>query len=523
MASTIMSASEHAGQQPAVLELRNATKRFGAVAALTDVSLELHSGECLVLLGENGAGKSTLVGSILGRHLLTAGQLFIRGEEMAAYTPHLAREKGVRAVTQEFSLCESLPVYANLFVGQEIRTAGFRRKKPMRAEARRRLANLDATFTETDLVSTLTRAEQQLVEISKAITQDTEPGVILFDEPTAAISATEAQKLFQIIDRLKESGWAVVYISHRMEELRRVGERVAVLRDGRLVATHQLSEVGDQQLVNEMAGRDLSTVHPDKATSTEIGEPVLAVDRLATRSGKVVDVSFELRAGEILGIGGLVGSGKGEVAGALFGNAPIAHGEVRVDGELVARPTARAMYHLGFGFLAEDRKREGILPEHSVASNVMVERLAISRKFTRSGFQLKRKLQATAAQLIKDFDVRPAEAARMSISQLSGGNQQKALVARALSAPRKALVVVEPTAGVDVGSRMEIYRQLRGQCRDAGIGILLISSDVEELVGMCDRVIVMNTGRITTTLTGTDIIPDTIVAASFGRTEKDHS
>lgn len=503
-----------------VLQLRNATKRFGAVLALRDVSIELRAGECLVLLGENGAGKSTLVGALLGRHDLTAGQLLIRGEVVEHYSPHSARERGVRAVTQEFSLCESLPVYANLFVGQEIQRAGFRQKGRMRAEARRRLIEVDASFAETDIVSTLTRAEQQLVEICKAVTAGSEPGVILFDEPTAAISATEAEKLFQIIDRLKEAGWAVVYISHRMEELRRVGDRVAVLRDGRQVATHRLDEVADQQLINEMAGRELSALHPEKAAPADLGDPVLSVDSLATRNGKVVDVSFELRAGEILGIGGLVGSGKGDVAGALFGVAPVARGTIVAAGEPLARPSARAMYARGFGFLAEDRKREGILPETSVATNVMVERLAVSRAFSRMGFQRKRKLLDAAARLIQEFDVRPAGASRMPISQLSGGNQQKALVARALSTHRKALVVVEPTAGVDVGSRMEIYRQLRERCRDAGIGILLVSSDVEELVGMCDRVAVMNTGRITNVLQGPDITPDNIVAASFGRTKE---
>ena len=509
--------------EPAVLELRNATKRFGAVAALTDVTIELVAGECLVLLGENGAGKSTLVGAILGRHDLTAGQLLIRGEPMEHYSPHLAREHGVRAVTQEFSLCESLPVYANLFVGQELHRAGFRRKGRMREEAKRRLLEVDATFGETDLVATLTRAEQQLVEICKAVTGDTDPGVILFDEPTAAISATEAKKLFQIIDRLKHSGWAVVYISHRMEELRRVGDRVTVLRDGRHIATHRLADVSNQQLINEMAGRELSAVHPAKATSAEVGDPVLSVEGLATRNGKVVDVSFELRAGEILGIGGLVGSGKGDVAGAMFGLTAVARGTMTAAGRPLRRPSARAMYARGFGFLPEDRKREGILPETSVASNVMVERLAVSRAFSRLGFQRKRKLLDAASILIEKFDVRPAGASRMPINQLSGGNQQKALVARALSSDRKALVVVEPTAGVDVGSRMEIYRQLRSQCRQAGIGILLISSDVEELVGMCDRVAVMNTGRITSVLQGASITPDNIVAASFGQTEEDPS
>ncbi|TAP39574.1 sugar ABC transporter ATP-binding protein [Arthrobacter sp. S39] len=506
----------------AVLELRRATKKFGAVTALTDVSIELMAGECLVLLGENGAGKSTLVGAILGRHPLTEGQLLIRGEQVEHYSPHAARQHGVRAVTQEFSLCESLPVYANLFVGQEPQRAGFLRKGFMRTEARRRLTEVDATFSETDAVSALTRAEQQLVEICKAVTQDSEPGVILFDEPTAAISATEAQKLFGIIDRLKTTGWAIVYISHRMEELRRVGDRVVVLRDGRQVSTHHLADVDDRQLINEMAGRDLDTVHPAKAQESEIGKPVLSVDQLATSNGKVLDVSFELRAGEILGIGGLVGSGKGDVASAIFGLEPLTHGKIHVGGQPVSRPTPRTMYRLGFGFLAEDRKREGILPETSVAANIMVERLAISRTFSRAGFQLKRKLQNAASHLISEFDVRPAGALRMPIGQLSGGNQQKALVARALSTPRKVLVVVEPTAGVDIGSRMEIYRHLRAKCQEEGIGILLVSSDVEELVGMCDRVVVMNTGRITTALIGADITPDNIVAASFGTTEENH-
>ncbi|MGI8393175.1 sugar ABC transporter ATP-binding protein [Leucobacter sp. W1038] len=506
-----------------VLELKNATKRFGAVTALSDVSLSLIAGECLVLLGENGAGKSTLVGAILGRHKLSEGQLIIRGEVIEAYSPHAARERGVRAVTQEFSLCESLSVYENLFVGQELHSAGLRLKRRMREEASLRLKEVDATFLPTDTVGTLTRAEQQLVEICKAVTQGGDPGVILFDEPTAAISATEAEGLFAIIDQLKEQGWAIVYISHRMEELRRVGDRVTVLRDGKHIATHHLDAVSDQDLVHEMAGRALDTVFPGKAKAEEIGEVVLRVKNLATRNGKVVDAAFEIREGEVLGIGGLVGSGKGDLAGALFGHSLISHGVISINDQEVSRPSARAMYRNGFGFLPEDRKREGIFPETSVALNILMERIAVSKAYSRAGFQTKHKVLNDAADLIQKFDVRPSAASRMPISQLSGGNQQKALIARTLAAERRALVVVEPTAGVDVGSRMEIYRLLRAQCREQGIGIILVSSDVEELVGMSDRVLVMNTGRITGSLEGANITPDNIVAASFGYVKEDQA
>ncbi|MFA5607386.1 MAG: sugar ABC transporter ATP-binding protein [Leucobacter sp.] len=504
------------GRGEAVLELKNATKRFGAVTALEDVSLSLRAGECLVLLGENGAGKSTLVGAILGRHRLSEGELIIRGETVEQYSPLEARERGVRAVTQEFSLCENLNVYENLFVGQEPHRAGIRRKRVMQEEARQRLREVEASFLPTDTVSTLTRAEQQLVEICKAVTQRGDPGVILFDEPTAAISVSEAEKLFGIIDRLKAAGWAIVYISHRMEELRRVGDDVAVLRDGKLIDTHRLESVSDQQLVNEMAGRELDTVFPAKAQEHEVGDVVLRVDGMVTRNGKVREASFELRKGEVLGIGGLVGSGKGDIASALFGLSPMSSGTIHVDGKPVSRPSTRSMYRNGFGFLAEDRKREGILPETSVVTNVLIERLAVSNAYSRIGFQVKRKMRQAASRLIEEFDVRPPGASKMPISQLSGGNQQKALIARTLAAPRRVLVVVEPTAGVDVGSRMEIYRQLRQQCRDQGIGIVLVSSDAEELVGMSDRVLVMSSGRISASLNGSEITPDNIVAASFG-------
>ncbi|MFE9328448.1 sugar ABC transporter ATP-binding protein [Nocardia sp. NPDC052278] len=501
-----------------VLELRGLGKRFGAVAALEDVSLKLHAGECHVLLGENGAGKSTLVGVILGFHQPSSGDLHIRGERVERFSPQVARSSGVRAVMQEFSLYESLPVYANLFLGREERTFGLRRKRVMRKEARELLAEIDAPFGAHDIVANLTRAEQQLVEICKALTRRGDPGVILLDEPTAAISDGEVNRLFTILRRLKAEGWAILYISHRMDELRRIGDRVTVLRDGRLVATHAIDEVSDDRLITEMSGRELNRSPHAKSTVGRSGSVVLAVEHLATRNRKVRDVSFELRSGEVLGIGGLVGSGKGDLGAALFGITPLAGGRITASGASVRSPSSRTMCRLGFGHVAEDRKRAGILPDTDVALNIMIERIATTRRIARWGFLRRGRMREQADRLIGKFDVRPPGAADMPISHLSGGNQQKALVARALSTERKGLIAVEPTAGVDVGSRLQIYKHLRHECEN-GVGVLLISSDVDELVSLSDRVLVMSSGTVSAELEGADINADAIVGASFSSTQ----
>ncbi|MEU6188079.1 sugar ABC transporter ATP-binding protein [Nocardia sp. NPDC047038] len=501
-----------------VLELRGIGKRFGAVAALKDVSLQLHAGECHVLLGENGAGKSTLVGVILGFHQPSSGALHIRGEHVERYSPQVARSLGVRAVMQEFSLYESLPVYANLFLGQEEQTVGLRRKRVMRNEARELLAEIDAPFRANDIVANLTRAEQQLVEISKALTRRGDAGVLLLDEPTAALSDGEANRLLTILKRLKAEGWAILYISHRMDELRVIGDRVTVLRDGRHVATHVIDEVSDDQLITEMSGREVDRSPHNKSPISESGTVVLTVEHLATRNRKVEDVSFELRSGEVLGIGGLVGSGKGDLGAALFGITPLAGGRITAAGIPVRSLSSRTMYRLGFGYVAEDRKRGGILPDTDVAMNIMIERIALTRRLARWGLLRRGRMRQSADQLIGRFDVRPSGAAEMPISHLSGGNQQKALIARALSTKRKGLIAVEPTAGVDVGSRMQIYKHLRSECEN-GVGVLLISSDVDELVSLSDRVLVMSCGTVSAELEGADIHADAIVGASFSSTQ----
>ncbi|MQA82337.1 MAG: ATP-binding cassette domain-containing protein [Streptosporangiales bacterium] len=492
-----------------IVALEHVTKRFVGVTALADVSIEVHTGEVHVLLGENGAGKSTLVNTLIGTLQPDEGTVRLRGDEVRRLHAAQARRAGINAVLQDFSLAPTMTVAENLFLGREIRRGGVLRRGEMRRTAVERLAMIDADIDPTAEVGTLPRAEQQLVEIVKAMVGT--PGVLLLDEPTAAISDSEAERLFAIVDRVKAEGWAVLYITHRMEEVRRLGDRVTVLRDGRHISTYDLDAVEDAQLIKDMVGRDLAMVFPAKCQAP--GDTLLGLEHVSGADGKVVDVSLHVRAGEVVGVAGLVGCGKSELAKLVIGLAPTTAGTYEVCGKRISKPDPRTMLDAGIGYMPEDRKRDALALGRNVEENVTLEVMG-SRAFSPLGVTRSARLRALANRLVEQVDVRP-RTVTSEVTALSGGNQQKVVLARALSRDRKVFVVAEPTSGVDVGARQEIHAHLRSLCDD-GAGVLLVSSDLEEVVGVSDRVYVMHSSRVQVELVGDQVTDEAVVSGAFG-------
>lgn len=495
-----------------IIALSNVSKSFGTVKALKDMSLALYPGEVHVLLGENGAGKSTLVNTLVGNYAPDAGTITLRGDVLSHYSPAIARENGINVVLQDFGLAPTLTVAENLYLGREKGRFGFVDRKGEIEGAAVVLKSLGAEFDPTTEIESLTRAEQQLVEIAKGVLG--RPGALLLDEPTASISESESERLFVIVARLREQGWAILYITHRLEEMQRLGDRVTVMRDGRLIASHLKGDVPHSQLIAEMVGRPLEAVYPAKASS--FGELVLRVDDIATDDGKVRGVSLNVRRGEIVGIAGLVGCGKGDVAKSIMGISKLTHGEIEVAGRSFRRLSPSTMIDAGVGYMPEDRRRQALALELSVEDNMALE-IYRERPYSSFGISHLSRVGQVAERLVQQLDIRP-KSLKIEVGSLSGGNQQKVVLARSLTRHRDVYVVVEPTAGVDIGARAEIYANMRRLC-DSGAGVLLVSSDLEEVVGMCNRVYVMNSGSITLELNGDGINNESIVAGAFGHTQ----
>ncbi|MDI2099365.1 sugar ABC transporter ATP-binding protein [Ruicaihuangia caeni] len=494
-----------------LVELVGVSKRFGANLALSDVSLNLMPGEVHVLLGENGAGKSTIVKTILGTYQADGGRLLIGGKEVAHHSPANARASGINVVMQDFSLAPTLSVMDNLFLGRQLRRGGLLDASAMKRKTEELLSSVGAEFDANSEVGALPRSEQQLVEIMKAIMG--RKGLVVFDEPTAALSDHEAERLFQIVDRLAREGWAILYITHRLAEIQRLGHRVTVIRDGRRISEHLVREVSNQTLINQMVGREVAQAYPPKASDGSLGEVVLKLDNVTSANRKVRGVSLTVRRGEVVAVAGLVGAGKGDVLRVLAGTERMVEGTVKVNGHTTSQPSARKMTSVGVGFMAEDRKTESLAQLLTVHDNLTLEVMNV-RTNARFGLLLTRRLRRITKDLIERLEVRPQNP-DSEVGLLSGGNQQKVVLARALARQRDLLVVAEPTAGVDVGARQLIYEQLRGACA-AGAGILLISSDLEEVIGLADRVYVMNAGELVAELPAAEISDEAIVAAAFG-------
>ncbi|HTI70642.1 MAG TPA: sugar ABC transporter ATP-binding protein [Candidatus Limnocylindria bacterium] len=477
-----------------LLQLTDIAKSFGAVQALRGVSFDLRGGEVHALLGENGAGKSTLIKVVTGAHRPDSGTIEIIGQARANLTTQEARRLGIACVYQQPALFPDLTVAENIALRLEP-TGAIRRVRwtRRRTQADEWLKRLGADISARALVRNLSMPEQQLVEMACAIGANAR--IVIMDEPTASLTQQEQQRLFEVVRRLRQDGVGIIYISHRMEEVFALADRVTVLRDGESVATLRLDEVTEASLVRLMVGREVDWIFPPR--EARVGEVVLSARGLSCHDGAIRDVDFDLRAGEILGLAGLVGAGRTELARVLFGITPADQGEIRLYGQSIriASPT-EAVAH-GIGYVTEDRRRHGVHLEMSVANNITLA--SHTRLFPR-GWLRREVEQVVAAEFIETLDIKTDGADGLA-GALSGGNQQKVALARWLATRPKVLILDEPTQGVDVGAKSEIHRIIRNLAK-SGLGILMISSDLPEILGMSDRIGVMRSGTIVATLPG---------------------
>ncbi|HKW00469.1 MAG TPA: sugar ABC transporter ATP-binding protein [Vicinamibacterales bacterium] len=486
-----------------LLTARGLSKSYGGVRVLHGVDFELQAGEVHALVGENGAGKSTFVKILAGAVRAESGRVEFRGAPLPAGDPLAVRRLGLSVVYQEFTLVPELDVVDNVFLGRE-RGRPFLRRAEMARAVRQRLDELGVDVDLDVPVGQLSVAQQQLVEIARALELDA--SALVLDEPSASLSGREVTRLLTVVRQLRDRGLGVIYISHRFDEIFAVADRVTVLRDGRHVATAAAAGLDRAQLIRWMVGREVSEEFPARAPKP--GAPALEVRGLSS-VGRFRDVSFTVREGEIVGLGGLVGAGRTSTALAIVG-AIASDGEVSVHGSRVRLRTPADAIDRGLAYLTEDRKGRGIFAELSTSANITVSFL---RAFARSGMISDTREREAAARAAKDFDVRAASLDQPS-GTLSGGNQQKMLLARFLLEPRKVVILDEPTRGVDVGARAEIYA-LMNRLTAAGLAILMISSDLPELIGMSDRVVVMRDGRVAGEVERSALTPEVVMALAM--------
>ncbi|MFI6068698.1 sugar ABC transporter ATP-binding protein [Micromonospora sp. NPDC051227] len=472
-----------------VLRLTDLVKTFPGVRALDGVQLEVRAGEVHCLLGQNGAGKSTLIKVLAGVHQPDSGQVEWRGEPAAFANPQAAMKAGIATIYQELDLVEDLSVAENAFLGHEYRSFGFVRRGRMARHTRQILSRLGhGEIPPGRMVRSLPAAGKQIVSMARALSH--EARLIIMDEPSAVLAHDEVGNLFRIIRELTAQGIAVIYISHRLEEIREIGDRVTVLKDGRTTAANlPARDTPTRDLVSRMTGRTIEYVFPDRPTDDSAGADLLQVEGL-TRTGEFADVSLNVRAGEIVGIAGLVGSGRSELLETIYGARLPEAGTVQMDGK-VLRPGVGAAVRAGMGMAPEERKSQALLLGEPIYRNVT---LATFGRYARLGFTNAAKERAEADRIAETLELRPRDVDR-PVRTLSGGNQQKVVVGRWLLGGTKLLLLDEPTRGVDVGARAELYQVIRALAAQ-GVGVLLVSSEVPEVLGLADRVLVMREGRV---------------------------
>jgi ribose transport system ATP-binding protein len=474
-----------------LLEMRGIVKRFPGVLALGGVDLDVQAGEVHCLLGQNGAGKSTLIKVLSASYQPDEGEVLWEGEAVALPTPQAAMRLGISTIYQELDLVPELTVAENIFLGHELAAAGISRRARTNREARDLLVRLGhPEISVTRAVGRLSPAAQQIVSMARALSQDTR--LLILDEPSAVLDQGEVDNLFRVIRDLTDEGVAVVYISHRLEEIRQIGDRITVLKDGSTVATGlPARETPTSELIRLMTGRTIQNVFPrGQGLAPTVGEPVLEIEGLEL-AGVFERVDLTVRAGEIVGLAGLVGAGRSEILETVYGARRASAGTVRVHGQRVRRGSVPAAVRAGMGLAPEERKSQGLLLDQSVTNNITASTLG---RVSRLGVLDRRAERRAATEVASSLDVRPAGVDRL-VRLLSGGNQQKVVLARWLLRECRVLLLDEPTRGVDVGARTEIYALVRSLA-DAGVAVVVVSSEVEEVLGLADRVLVIREGRV---------------------------
>ena len=472
-----------------LLQMERIVKTFPGVRALDGVDLDVVAGEVHCLLGQNGAGKSTLIKVLSGAHVPDEGSIRWESEPVSLTTPQVSMGLGIAAIYQELDLVAGLTVAENIYLGHERSRAGFTRRAGTNRAAEALLARLGhPEIRPTTEVGQLSKAGQQIVSIARALSHDVR--LLVMDEPSAVLDQQEVQRLFGVVRELTAAGVAVVYISHRLEEIREIGDRVTVLKDGRTVATGlQVSDTPTGEVIRLMTGRSIEYVFPPRSSEASDSEPMLVVDGL-TRTGEFSDVSLSVRPGEIVGLAGLVGAGRSEVLETIFGARKPTSGTVHVGGTRLRGNVSRAVA-AGVGLCPEERKSQALVLDDPIYRNIS---MASMSRFARGGFLQQPAEREAAAEQMRALDVRPVDPTR-DVRTLSGGNQQKIVLARWLMRECRVLLLDEPTRGVDVGARSEIYALIR-RLAGSGVAIVVVSSEIEEVLGLADRVLVLAEGRV---------------------------
>ncbi|MBT2569390.1 sugar ABC transporter ATP-binding protein [Planococcus sp. ISL-110] len=491
-----------------MIKMTDISKSFSGNKVLKNVDFTLEKGEIHALMGENGAGKSTLMKVMSGIYTRDSGIIEVKGQKVDFTSPKQAEEAGIAVIHQELNILPHLSIADNLFLGREetIGRTGILKTKQMEKKTHQILLDLGLDVDPSDPASTLSVGKQQIVEIAKAISVNAE--VIIMDEPTAALTDREIDNLFKTIRELQKRGVSFIYISHRMEEIFSLCDRITILRDGEFVGERKISETSFDEIVQMMVGRELGDRFPQRKST--IGEIKLAVKGL-NRKGCFEDISFELRKGEVLSIAGLMGAGRTEVVQSLFGYKKLDSGSIEFDGKQVKIDTPKKAKEMGIGYVTEDRKSEGLIVDFSVEENVSMTNLAAISKNGLISKDKERKLYDT---MVKRLGIRtsgPHQAAK----SLSGGNQQKVVIAKWLGIEPELLILDEPTRGVDVGAKKEIY-SIINELAERGVAILMISSELPEVIGMADRVLVMHEGKITADLSKNEMTQERIMHFATG-------
>jgi len=498
-------------QNPYILEMRNIFKSFGGVNALRDVSFQCRPGTVHALVGENGAGKSTLIKILAGALLPDSGEIIFKGQKHQSFSTRKALNSGISVIYQELALVSQMTVAENIFLGREPRKYfGIVDKKRLKIEAKKLLKQLGFEVDMDMEVGEMTVAYQQMVEIAKALSKNAD--LIIMDEPSAILAGHELDQLFLIIESLKNRGVTIIYISHRLEEVFRIANEVTILKDGQLVGTKPIKDLSRGELVKMMVGRTLEEVFP--VSFNQLGNPVIQVEEISTKT-ILNQVSFNLREGEILGVAGMVGSGRTELARAIFGADPLTSGTIKIKGQDVVFKNPADAIKSKISLVPEDRKYHGLFTKLSILNNIT---LPILSKISRWGFTDKKKENEIVERerQIHSIDM---TSGNQEVQYLSGGNQQKVVLSKSLQTIPEVIIMDEPTRGVDVGAKFEIYQLIRQLNKD-GIAILMISSELPEILGLSDRILVMREGKIVAELTPNETNEEMIIEFATTNTQQ---
>ena len=492
-----------------VLQLQHIRKEYPGVVALKDVTLELKPGEILALIGENGAGKSTLIKCCSGAVIPTSGKIIVNGKEFSSMTPQLASENGIAIIYQEFNNVKELSAAENLFLGRPIRKGIVIDKKAMEEEAAKAFEALHIKIDPKALMKNLTVGYQQMVEIAKAVQQNAK--ILIMDEPSAPLTSAEVESMFEVVERLRKEGVSIIYISHRLEEIYRLSDRILVMRDGEYVKTLITKDSEVQELIKLMVGRELTQSYPPRKDCVKKDEVVLELQNVTGN-----DISLKIHKGEILGLGGLVGAGRTELAEMIFGAVRKKSGKMIFNGKEIDPKSPREAINLGIALVPEDRKRHGAMLGISIKNNINMPIYERNSKLS----VINNKQEQEIAEKYKENMAIKTPSLNQLVKNLSGGNQQKVILGRWMAADSELIIFDEPTRGIDVGAKYEIYKLMNDLVENQGKTILMISSEMEELMGMSDRIVVLSEGNMTGELSKDEFTQEVIMTYASAARDK---